>query len=159
MKEHLKGNEFTQYIDQELEPDQLSEIKTHLDSCPPCADELNQFRAIKIRLNRIPQRMAPEALIQSLKKRYGSEPNWWRKIAAWMVPVPVWKPVTIAALIAVVTAMVLINKLSHKEEEFVDMDSLLVAHAKYQGESMVPEADMSQSNYSMRLASFYRDEN
>jgi hypothetical protein len=93
-----------------------------------------------------------------LRKKYDPTPWWPFAVPSWLSSGNMFRPALAFAAALVVSVVFVVNR-PQKEDEYVDLDSLLVAHAKYQGESLMPQADMSQSNYSARLASFYQDEN
>jgi anti-sigma factor RsiW len=157
MMNHIEGDLFAAYIDGELEESRRHEVTSHLDTCAACAGEMERFQEVKIRYSRMPRRPAPPELLAKLDHLRSPRPRWYERwIGVGALP-PVWRPVAVFAAIAAFVVAMLVGR-ANRNPEFVDLDSLLVAHSKYQAESLVPHPDMAQSNYSARLASFYRDE-
>lgn len=120
-------------------------------------DDDHDFDAVRTRLARLPARSAPPQLILKLRKIMQQEP-WYQKFFHWFLIPRVWKSVGAFGVVvcSVVTWMALRTE---PEQAFVDMDTLLAAHSRYQEENLVPTADMAHADYSARLASFYDDEN
>ena len=158
MSEHLKGETFSAYIDGELPPERSRELRDHLESCTACTRELEQYQEVKIRYSRLPARSAPPQLLRRLRETVQPAPFIPRRLSQWFSPSTLWRPLAALSAAAVVSIAVFL-KMPSRDQEFVDLDSLLVAHCKYQGEVMVPHPDMSQSTYSARLAAFFRDDN
>ena len=156
MNDHISGDDTTAYIDDELSADKRLAIKSHLDVCAACAREMERFQEIKIRFSRIRRRPAPARLLAKLNHLRQPPTGWWARLRAAAKPRALWVPAGVFAAAAVTATVFFATRPS--SDDFVDLDSLLVAHSKYQGESLVPDADISQSNYSARLASFVREE-
>ena len=158
MTEHIRGDQYTATIDGEGSAEQRQSMKSHFDSCSSCTNELERFQQIKVRYSHMPEKSAPPQLLARLRKLQEPKISWGEKLREWASPQALWRPVAAFTALAIVSTIFFFNKPSD-EADFVDLDSLLVAHSKYQTESLVPHADISQSNYSARLAAFYRDEN
>lgn len=156
MNDHISGEDTTAYIDDELSVDKRSAIKSHLDVCAACAREMERFQEIKIRFSRIRSRPAPAQLLAKLNHLRHPRTSWWARFRSTRQPRTLWVPAGVFAAAAVMATVFFATRPSG--DDFVDLDSLLVAHSKYQGESLVPDADISQSNYSARLASFVQEE-
>ncbi len=156
MNEHITGETFTAYIDGVLTDHARDEAQFHLEACPTCAAEMGRFQEIKIRYSRLPKRPAPAALLARLRHLEAPRLGWAERARTWLVPRTLWWPASVFAGVALVSTVFFVNRPG--PADFVDLDSLLVAHSKYQGESLVPHPDISQSNYSARLASFYREQ-
>lgn len=157
MNDHITGDQFSAYIDNELPDIRKQAIQEHIAVCGACAREMESFQEVKIRYGRLPQRSAPPALLARLRAQRAPRPSWIEQLGASLFPRTVWRAAAVCATLSVVSTIVFIGRPGR--DEFVDLDSLLVAHSKYQGESLVPHPDMSQSSYSGRLAAFFRDDN
>lgn len=156
MSGHIEGETYTAYIDGQLSGDRHEAVKAHLDGCPSCGAEMSQFQETKIRFSRLPKPAAPARLLARLQHLQEPRLSWTDRVRSWVVPRTLWVPAGVFAGLALVSTVFFVNR--PRNNDFVDLDSLLVAHSKYEGESLVPNADISQSNYSARLASFYREQ-
>jgi anti-sigma factor RsiW len=156
MTDHITGETYAAYIDGQLSDERKETVKSHLEACSACSTEMERFQEIKIRFSRIPKRTAPPELLAKLDRWQEPRVGWLERVRSWIMPQALWWPAGVFAGIVLVSTVVFIKRPSNSD--FVDLDSLLVAHSKYQGECLVPHADISQSNYSARLASFYRDQ-
>ena len=149
MNNHIKGAQWAAYIDNEMDVDEKKVIQNHLNNCSVCAQEVEKFQELKIRFSRLQHHTAPRQLIELLKNQYSPRQTFAQIF---------WRPVAAVVVLAAVASIFFIYR-PNAEPDYVDLDSLLVAHSKYQAESLVPSADMSQSNYSARLASFNQNGN
>lgn len=156
MNEHL-GTDIALYLDGPLNEQDKARIERHLSSCAECREELESMKSLKLRMTRLPQRTAPAALMRDLKKTYGAA-SWLDTVRNWFTWHNAWKPIGALALTALM-AGVWVNRWKSSEEEFIDMDPLVTAHARYQAESLVPSSDMASCGYSGKLAAYYGDEN
>ena len=59
---HDAGNALDPYVDGELAPDEAAAFQQHLETCAACRDRLEQRRALRRAIRRVPYRAAPERL-------------------------------------------------------------------------------------------------
>jgi hypothetical protein len=116
-----------------------------------------EFQSLRLRLNRLPRRPAPADLMRKLKSEYMG-PSWLDRIRAWLAWPVIWKPVGVLALAALL-AGAWIAHWKNSEDEFIDDQPLIAAHARYEQEALVPQGDMAHSEFGAHLAVYYGDEN
>src|SRR5258706_2703751 len=158
MNEHIEGELLSSYLDGAVSIDQKTWIKAHLQHCSICHEEAESLQGVKLHLSRLPRREAPTQLMTKLKKQFIG-PSWMDRFLNWISQPVVWKPVGALAVTVLLVGPWVLTQTAGSSDEFVDLEPLLAAHNRYQAEGMVPQADMVGSNYSMRLASYYGDEN
>lgn len=116
-----------------------------------------EFQDIRVRLGRLPRRAAPPELLHALKQEFEGG-SWSARLRAWFSRPAVLRPVGALALAALL-AGAWIAHWKWSERQFIDMQPLTTAHARYQDEALMPPADMAGSNFSGQLAMYYGDEN
>ena len=127
------------------------------DKNDPLANSNAEFSELRLRLGKLRQRPAPSALIRSLKRDFiGS--SWRDRIFEMFVGPALWKPASVLAVLGLL-AGVWMNNWKSTENEMLDIQPLLTAHARYQSESMVPPGDLANSGFGFQLASYYGEEN
>jgi anti-sigma factor RsiW len=150
MNTHIRGTDLSALVDGELAPSLRDESLAHIERCSRCKTELERLERTKIRLAAMTKHIAPAALLSSLRRKH-SAPTPWR---AWFT----WKPLAVMGAVAIVAGVWFSGRRS-AASDYIDMDSLLAAHARYQEEALVPHVVMANARFSARLASFYDDEN
>jgi hypothetical protein len=116
-----------------------------------------EFKELRLQLRRLPAHEAPADLIHSLRRDFVG-PTWRERFAGWFRGAGVWRPITALAMVALV-AGALITKQQAAKQDALDIQPLVAAHARYEGESMVPAGDLAGSGFGFQLASYYGEDN
>lgn len=157
MTKHEVWNRLSAYLDGQLPVAEAGAVEAHVAQCPECQAELEEFKDAKLQMSRVPFREAPSQLINRLRHQFDRPSLLERSRAAFrscfVVPL-IWKPLGAALVLFAVVGFLFLRQGSRPAEEYVDLDTILAAHHRYKAESLVPPADMVQSNYSLRLASY-----
>jgi anti-sigma factor RsiW len=105
---HRIAQQLSAYLDAELTPAEMEEVRLHLSECPPCQAELDGLRATKRVLGRLADPEMPPGFVAELQARAGGQPRrqawwpfaWWPRpalaaaavvLAVVLVAVPVWR--------------------------------------------------------------------
>lgn len=123
----------------------------------PLSASNEEFKDLRLRLRQLPSRPAPTELISSLKREFIG-PSWRDRLIGFFIRGPVWRPVGAVALSALI-AVALLTHWKTSEQDFLDVQPLVTAHARYQNESLVPPGDLAGSGFGFQLASYYGEEN
>jgi anti-sigma factor RsiW len=152
MAEHIDPEELSLYVDQQGTAEERERISLHIGHCPGCAQDVENFERLKLRLSSLPKHYAPPSLVAALRQTHlRKAPSLLHRLQFF------WKPLSALAVGLLISSFWIFRQ-SDTSQDHVDMDALLEAHSKYQMESLVPQPDLARSDYSARLASFYRDE-
>ena len=148
MPNHPSSEQLSLLADRRLSAPEIEALEGHLGNCSECSQELEKTERVKVRLRSMPTHYAPPKLIAALRRQHlevSPRGQWWS-------PVALWKPILALAI----AGGVWFGFHQRQTEDYVDMDSLLAAHSKYQAEGLLPQGDFAQASYSAQLASFYR---
>ncbi len=95
---HRIQHQLSAYLDGELPPDEMAEVRRHLDDCQTCQEELDSLRATKHLLGR----MAPPELPRDFAT------GLWARIERPQERRWIWWPRPVVAFAAVALALVLV---------------------------------------------------
>jgi anti-sigma factor RsiW len=98
---HRFERQLSAYLDGELPPEEMTEVRRHLAGCPSCQAELEELRATKGMVGRLSQPQLPTSFESDLWRRVDREAprrRWW----------PFLWPRPAMALAAVALALILI---------------------------------------------------
>jgi len=99
---HRIEQQLSAYLDAELPPDEMAEVRLHLVECASCQAELEDLRAAKHLLGRLAPPDLPHGFARDLWGRVERQtPRRW----IWW---PVWGPRPAMALAAVALALILV---------------------------------------------------
>jgi hypothetical protein len=158
MTEHIIDEQISELLDGQLPDSRRIPLESHLRTCALCRKEINSFLEIKSRLVELPRRFAPPQLIEKLKKTHLSptlRTNFWGRLSHPMV----LRPIGAFAIGLLLVGLWLFTHRPKETIDFVDLDPLLAAHARYRTETLLRQGDLDRSDFSARLASYYKDEN
>lgn len=135
------------FVDGELNGEELSRVNAHLEACASCREEVRSLRATKRLLAGAPRRAMPPELVAAIEARLDrprSSFAWLRGLSA--AP-RYWAPAGALAAAAVLMT-VWTHVLDRDPDQYVPLEPLLAAHARYQAESLVPEDNLVAESYS-----------
>lgn len=66
---HRVERQLSAYLDRELAPAEMAEVRQHLEACPACRDDLEALRRVKETLARLPVPEAPAGLEKAILAR------------------------------------------------------------------------------------------
>ncbi|MDR7522521.1 MAG: zf-HC2 domain-containing protein [Armatimonadota bacterium] len=98
---HRIARQLSAYLDGELSPDEMAEVRGHLDGCADCREDLEAMRATKRLLQRLKPPPLPADFAEGLRARLARDALW--RPARWH-----WWPRPAVALAAAALAVVLI---------------------------------------------------
>ncbi|MCL6551865.1 MAG: zf-HC2 domain-containing protein [Firmicutes bacterium] len=101
---HVVRRQLSAYLDEELRPEEAAAVRAHLAACAPCAAELEELRATRALLRRLPAPQVPAGFLDDLRARLAAEGTGRR---AWWPPVLVARPAVLVA--AVVAVLILVG--------------------------------------------------
>ena len=137
------------YLDGELSPAEEFQVTQHLPHCASCAAELESLRWTKKVLAAAPRRAMPADLISDIEARLS---NPWRGLWLPKLNQPrLFIPAGMLAATGLIVSLWL-GFANKDADQFVPLEPLLAAHARYQAEGLVPEENMVAANYSYNLA-------
>jgi len=123
----------------------------------PLSQSNEEFKDLRLRLRALPIHSAPPALLHSLKQQFVG-PTWKERFLSLFTGPAMWRPISAVAVAALV-AGAWITHWKMSENDLLDVQPLVAAHARYQSESMVPSGDLAGSGFGFQLASYYGEEN
>jgi anti-sigma factor RsiW len=153
--EHEEYQWLSSYLDGQLDAGQKSRIDSHLADCSGCREELESLRYTKRLLASAPRRAMPPELISAIEERLdgASLPrHLWHVLQAPRVFVPAG---ALAALALFASLWFGVRRDS--PEQYIPLEPLLSAHARYTAESLVPQGSLVSSTYSSQLTAQYND--
>ncbi len=142
------------YSKQELSPDQMQEIKAHLDGCAKCAREAEEIESITLLLKDDLETFVPSAdfnekllaKIQTLSYdvQVGEERSWWWKLLHEFFPSLRlrWALAGAAATVILAWAVILIQKPARIQPGYVAENG-----SERESEALVSPQDFSDSAY------------
>jgi anti-sigma factor RsiW len=98
MSIHRIQHDLSAYLDGELPPEEMADVRRHVAQCQACQDELEELRSTKKLLSRLAQPELPPDFARELWSRIEQKPRQRR----WM-----WLPRPAVALAAIALALVL----------------------------------------------------
>ncbi|MBI3998524.1 MAG: zf-HC2 domain-containing protein [Armatimonadetes bacterium] len=101
---HRVHQQLSAYLDGELTPAELAEVRDHLAACPECASELEGLRAIKHLLRRLAAPVLPADFVPGLRARI--EPPAPRRWVWWPRPAAA---LAVAALVLILIAVPMVR--------------------------------------------------
>lgn len=114
MSHHRIQRDLSAYMDEELAPEAMAEVRSHLEQCSACQAELNGLRGLRRLLGRLEAPELPPgfdaALLSRLDRRGGPRWAWWLQPAWWPRP---RIALAAAALAAVLVAVPVVR--SHRD--------------------------------------------
>ncbi len=137
------------YLDDELSVQEKARVDAHLGVCPDCRRELEGLGKAKKRLAGAGRRAMPPDLIADIESRLVKP---WR--ARWF-PVLGRPQVLIPAGMLAAAGLIVglwMGLTSREPDQYVPLEPLLAAHARYEAESLVPEDNMVADSYSLHVA-------
>ena len=151
MNSHEELKFLSSYIDDQLKSDQQIKIKTHLEFCPTCQNELKQLISLKSSIKKLPQKKIPAALITSIEAR-AMDQFRKRSWMDWFFKPTIWVPA--AAFSLGLLAMTFWLAPTRTTSDEIPIDSILAAHHRYLEESPIPSSDLSSGAFSAKLAAY-----
>lgn len=144
---HEEAVVLSAYVDGELGGEELSRVKAHLDGCGSCRAEAAALRATKRLLSGAPRRAMPPELVAAIEERLDRARSPFAWIRAFARTPRYWAP---AAALATAALLVTtwVHVLQRDPDQYVPLEPLLAAHARYQAESLVPEDNLVAESYS-----------
>ncbi|MFQ6113768.1 MAG: zf-HC2 domain-containing protein [bacterium] len=117
------------YLDQELMPEQLSQIEGHLCQCSTCAEELKLAKQVNNTLRTLPVHYCPDYVKEAVLEQIRTERrvNLWERVQAWPTN---WRALkwrsafATAVLVALVIAIVLIVRYQQPSSTQVSPEEL-----------------------------------
>ena len=153
MSAHVDGERLSIYLDGEGLSAEKAGVEAHLTGCPACRRALVTLRTGKALLAAAPRHPMPAALLASVRRRL-SRPSWRQKLmAAFRLP-RVWIPATDFAAVGLSLAV----WWGVEPEDYIPLEALSAAHARYAAESLAPQGGLSSSDFSAQLAAYRYDE-
>jgi len=147
MSTHIDGVEITAFLDGALAAKDRARVEAHLSSCADCRGELESLRHLKLALSSAPRKTMPADLALALERRLVSAQPWWAAVSR----LPLWVPG--GAFAAVGLAVGLWMRSAGGGE--IPLEPLIVAHARYSAEALVPQEHLVASTYSEQLIALY----
>lgn len=145
---HEEAVVLSAYVDGELSGLELARVKAHLDACGACRAEADALLSTKRLLAGAPRRAMPPGLVASIEARLERPaPARFGWLKSFVSTPRYWAPAaTVAAVALVVTTWV--HVVQRDPDQYVPLEPLLAAHARYQAESLVPEDNLVAESYS-----------
>lgn len=134
------------FVDNALNEDERTLFEEHLAGCADCRREVDEFRALKIRMAEAPRRSMPPALRSRIARR--ARPPAWRR---WL-PAPrwAWAGATAAALAG---SIFWVFRPGDKTPSAIDLQPLMIAHAESAAERPLPASSFYNED-AVRWASY-----
>ncbi|MDR7485420.1 MAG: anti-sigma factor [Armatimonadota bacterium] len=103
---HRISRQLSAYLDGELSPEEMADVRSHLDRCADCREDLEAIRATKRLLGRLEPPPLPADFAEGLRARLARDAL--RRLA-WAPARWQWWPRPAAVLLAAALAVVLIT--------------------------------------------------
>lgn len=136
-------------IDGELSGEERSRVEAHLPACASCRSEVQALRFVKERLSRADRRAMPPELIADIERAVARpwQLRWFPVLGRSTVLIP-------AGMVAAAGLIVglWLGLTNNDPDQFVPLEPLLAAHARYEAEALLPEDTMVAARYSYHLA-------
>lgn len=134
-------------VDNELSPQERARIEGHLQACMECRSELASLRRAKALLAAAPRRAMPSELVAAIEARVEGRATSWAWLRGFVSAPRLWAPAGALALAALLMTAWM-SLLDRDPDQFVPLEPLLAAHARYTAESLVPEDNLVAASYS-----------
>ena len=135
------------FVDGELSGEELSRVNAHLEACASCREEALSLRATKRLLAGAPRRAMPPELVAAIEARLERPKPPFAWLRGFTAAPRYWAPAAALAAAAVLMT-VWTHVLARDPDQYVPLEPLLAAHARYQAESLVPEDNLVAESYS-----------
>jgi len=135
------------FIDGELSGGEKSRVQEHLSECALCREEVQSLRFMKGVLAGSPRRAMPPELISAIED--GVAAPVWRRVFA-RIPARVFVPAGALAALALIASLWLGVK-RESPDQYIPLEPLMTAHARYTAETLVPQGSLVSSTYSAQL--------
>jgi anti-sigma factor RsiW len=153
MSAHVDGERLSAYLDGESVPAEKAAVEAHLTGCPSCRRSLVTVRSGKALLAAAPRRSLPPAFLSALRRRL-NRPTWRERARALFRLPRVWIPTTAIAAAAASLAI----WWGTEPEEYIPLEALSAAHARYAAESLAAQGAFSSADASAQLAAYHHDD-
>lgn len=150
MKDHIDGPMMTAFLDGALSSADRDLCDAHLTSCPSCRQELGALRHMKHVVSAAARKTMPADLVLALERRMVSRAPLWKTI----VNPGLWIPLGATAAAALAVGLWLQGIRATDE---IPLEPLLMAHARYSAEGLVPQENLVASTYSDQLVTMDSD--
>lgn len=155
MNTHEQWHLLSAYLDGELSADEGAALEGHLAGCGPCRRELESLSRLKGMAAAAPRRQLPPAVLAELEARLRDRP-WWRRIPSWMRAPSVWMPAGASALAALCLGL-WFGLRAAPAEEYLPLEPLLAAHARYSADRLLPDGDRDAADFSAHLVAYHEE--
>jgi hypothetical protein len=108
---------------------------------------------LRLHLSCLPRHDAPPELMAKLRRKY-TGPTWKQSLQEWFAWPMVWKPAGLVAAAALMGVLWFSYQKKDKDDA-IDIGPLLAAHSVTQAQGLVPDSDMTATDFSAQLASYY----
>ncbi len=146
--EHEENILLSALIDGELAVSEKSRVESHLALCKECREEVESLRFMKSVLAAAPRRAMPPELISDIER--AAETPAWRRLPQLILAPRFFMPAGALAALALVASL-WVGARREKPEDFIPLEPLMSAHARYSAETLVPQGSLVSSTYSSQL--------
>ncbi len=153
--EHEENLWLSSFLDGQLDDGQKSRVAAHLADCSNCREELDSLRYTKRLLASAPRRAMPPELISSIEQRL-TQSTWTGRFWQGLKAPRVFVPAGAFAALALIAGL-WFGVRRDSSEQYIPLEPLLTAHARYTAESLVPQGSLVSSTYSAQLTAQYND--
>lgn len=136
-------------IDGELSQDERARVESHLPGCASCRADLDGLRFMKARLARADRRAMPPDLIAGIEAAVARpwHLRWFPVLGRSTVMIPAGMVAAAGIIVGLWLGMT-----NNDPDQFIPLEPLLAAHARYEAEALLPEDNMVAARYSYQLA-------
>ncbi|MBI3554312.1 MAG: zf-HC2 domain-containing protein [Elusimicrobia bacterium] len=152
MKDHNEHEDnvlLSAYLDGQLTEAERARVEAQLSGCGPCREEVEALRYMKAVLAAAPRRAMPPELLGAIEDAVASR-SWTRLIPAALRAPRVFVPAGALAALALVAGLWL-GLRRDASQDFIPLEPLMTAHARYTAETLVPQGSLVSSTYSAQL--------
>jgi predicted anti-sigma-YlaC factor YlaD len=153
--EHEEDQWLSSYLDGRLDAAQTKRLDAHMADCSDCREQLESLRYTKRLLASAPRRAMPPELISAIEERL-VKPSWTGRFWQGLRTPRVFVPAGALAALALF-AGVWYGVRRDSPEQYIPLEPLMTAHARYTAESLVPQGSLVSSTYSAQLTAQYID--
>jgi hypothetical protein len=111
---HLHDDALSAFVDQQLSPDESTQVVTHLQTCPECQDRLDGLRAVAALLRRLPEMEPPHDF--SLGPRLLVDPPNVVRLRRWYTATRVAAGALVAAFVFMTAGALYVDSRSPARE-------------------------------------------
>jgi len=149
--EHEDNVLLSTYLDGQLTDVERSRVETHLSSCPLCTEEVAALRYMKSVLAAAPRRAMPTELISDIEAAVAPS-RWPGRPLAILSSISARRLIPAGALAALaLVASLWLGIKRESPQDYIPLEPLLSAHARYTAETLVPQGSLVSSTYSAQL--------